>query len=291
MDKNLFRLSDSDKCNLIFDALNSTEDSYTIVCDIYDDYAIAYDAIAKKYLRAYYKKDDEANVVNIEKVEDCYIVDVTETEMNALNAMKAIGSYSDIQAKIEEQSAQIEAYTAEIAAAQEKIASFENAEDKNEDEFKKNDKEDKEDKENKEDKKDKNSLTAETQAEIDNYKLAIAEKDAEIARLNQLNSDITNEKSELESFKKAVDAKKKTEILKEFEVYLSEEQITSFTNNMDTYSIEDFKKEVCFAAYNADSSIFSKKNEEEPDLIYKNTDKNTESGALKLLSKHKGGNR
>lgn len=307
MEKNLFRLSDSDKCGLIFDALNSTDDSFTIVCDIYDDYAIAYDAVAGKYLRAYYTKDNEANTVTIDKIEDCYIVDVTETEMNALNAMKAIGSYAEVQAKIEEQSAQIEAFTAEIAAAQEKIASFEKqdeestefsaeepAEEPAEGEFKKEEEEDadKEDeKKDDDDKKDKNSLSAEIQAEIESYKSVIEEKDAEIARLNQLNSDINNEKSELESFKKAVDAEKKTAVLKEFEAHLNEEQVASLTESMDNYSLEDFKKEVCFAAYNADSSLFTVKKEEEPDLIYKNTDKNTESGVLKLLSKHKGGNR
>lgn len=64
---------------------------------------------------------------------------------------------------------------------------------------------------------------------------------------------------------------------------------------MDDFSIEDFKKEVCFAAYNANSSILSsmKEEKEEPDLIYKNTNKDTLSGAIKLLANHKnkGGNK
>lgn len=303
MEKNVFRLSDEQKCNLLFDALNSTPDSWTVVCEIYDDYAIAYNAVEGKYIRAYYTKDNEANTVSIDKVEDCYIIDVSEVEMNALNAMKALGSYSEIQTKIEEQNAQIEQFSTDLAAAQEKIATFEQTaaqenkileETSEETEFKK-DEEDKDEEEKKEDKKDdnkdKNTLSDEIQAEIDNYKSVIEEKDAEIARLNQLNSDITNEKSELESFKKSVDNAKKTDILNEFSAYLTEEQVSNFTSKMEDFSIEDFKKEVCFAAYNADSSIFSKKQDEEPDLIYKNTDKNNESGVLKLLSKHKGGNR
>lgn len=61
---------------------------------------------------------------------------------------------------------------------------------------------------------------------------------------------------------------------------------------MDNYSVEDFKKEVCFAAYNADSSIISGKGEEDkPDLIFKNNAKDTNSGVIALLLKHKGGNR
>lgn len=298
MDKNIFRLSDNDKCNLLFDALNSTPDSWTMICDIYDDYAIAYDTIAGKYIRAYYTKDNDANTVNIDRVEDCYIVDVSEAEFNALNAMKALGTYTEIQTKLDEQSAQIEAFTvdknsltAELDEAKAKIAEFENQNSTEEtieepaEDFKKEEEEEEKKDEEKED-TTKNSLSE----EVESYKNMIAEKDAEIARLNQLNSDIINEKSELESFKKSVDNEKKTSILDEFSAHLTEEQVADFTSKMEDFSIEDFKKEVCFAAYNSTPSLFSKK-EEESDLIFKDADKNTESGALRLLSKHKGGNR
>jgi hypothetical protein len=103
MDKNLFKLSDSAKCDLLWDALNTNSDSFTIVCDIYDDYAIGYDTANRKYLRAFYTKDDAANTVTIDRTEDCYIVDVSEAEMTALNAMKAIGSYTEIENKLNEQ--------------------------------------------------------------------------------------------------------------------------------------------------------------------------------------------
>lgn len=301
MEKNIFRLSDNDKCSLLFDALNSEENSYTIVCDIYDDYAIAYDAVNGKYLRAYYTKDNEANTVAIDRIEDCYIVDVTEVEMNALNAMKAVGSYTEIQNKLNEQAEQIETFTADknslteqLSAAMAKIEEFENqANIEPEEEFKKEEKED--EKEEEEKNKDKNTLSEEVQAEIESYKATIAEKDAEIVRLNQLNSDIANEKSELENYKKSVDTEKKTSIINEFAAHLTEEQVADFTAKMDDFSIEDFKKEVCFAAYNANSSILSsmKEEKEEPDLIYKNTNKDTLSGAIKLLANHKnkGGNK
>lgn len=316
MDKNLFRLSDADKCDLLFDALNTSADSFTVVMDIYDDYAIAYDVVAKKYIRAYYTKDNEANTVTVDRTEDCYIVDVTETEMNALNAMKAVGSFTDIQAKLDEQTSQIETFTADknslteqLAAAQAELDEFKK---KKEDEegcnnaAKDDDKKDDDKKDGDEGKKDgdgedddekkkgktENALSEEVQAEIESYKNAIAEKDAEIVRLNNSISDITNEKSELEAFKKAADTEKKTAIINEFAAHLSEEQVTEFTGKMDDFSVEDFKKEVCFAAYNADASVLgNKKTEDEPGLIYKNTGKETENGMLALLKKHKGGNK
>lgn len=304
MEKNIFRLSDGAKCDLLFDALNSTPDDYKIVCDIYDDYAIAYDAVNGKYLRAYYTKDNEANTVTIDRVEDCYIVDVTDTEMAALNAMKAVGTYAEIQAKLESHDAEIASFTAEkedlntqLTNALAEIEAYKAKEDDKKDDDKKDDGdgEKKDDDDDKKDGKSKNSLEETNnalQAQIDEFKSQMEAKDAEISRLNNSISDLNNEKSELESFKKSVDTEQKKAIIAEFVAHLSEDQVTDFTAKMDDYSVEDFKKEVCFAAYNADSSIISGKEKEEgADLIFKNNQKDTNSGVLALLLKHKGGNR
>ena len=303
MEKNLFRLSDGAKCDLLFDALNSTPEDYKIVCDIYDDYAIAYDAVNGKYLRAYYTKDNEANTVAIDRVEDCYIVDVTEAEMTALNAMKAAGSFADAQAKIESYDAKIAEFTADKEALQAslddalaQIEAFKKDDDKkdNNDDKKDDDKKDDDDDKKKDDDKSKSSLdnSAELQSQLDEFKSQLEAKDAEISRLNSSISDLNNEKSELESFKKSIDTEKKNAIIAEFAEHLTEEQTANFNAKMDDYSVEDFKKEVCFAAYNTDSSIISGKGEEDkPDLIFKNNAKNTDSGVIALLLKHKGGNR
>ena len=302
MEKNLFRLSDGAKCDLLFDALNSTPEDYKIVCDIYDDYAIAYDAVNGKYLRAYYTKYNEANTVAIDRVEDCYIVDVTETEMTALNAMRAAGSFADAQAKIESYDAKVVEFTADKEALQasldDALAQIEEFKKKDDDDDKKdNDDDDKKDgkkDDDDDDDKSKNSLdnSAELQSQLNEFKSQLEAKNAEISRLNNSISDLNNEKSELESFKKSVDIEKKNAIIAEFAEHLTEEQAANFTAKMDDYSIEDFKKEVCFAAYDTDSSIISGKGEEDnPDLIFKNNAKNTNSGVIALLLKHKGGNR
>lgn len=297
VEKNIFRLSDNNKCSLLFDLLNNDADSCKIVCGIFDEYAYIYDAIDGKYLRVNYSMDGEKIVLG--QIEECYVIYTNENEMNALNSIKEIGTYFEIKEKFDEQNSQIEAFTVEknslteqLTAAQEKIAQYEAAAE----DFKKDEEKDKEDedKEDKKNEKEKNSLNEEVQEEIESYKAQLAEKDAEIARLNQLNNDITNEKSELESYKKSVDKEKKASIIKEFATHLSEDQIADFNSKMDNFSIEDFKKEVCFAAYNSDASILSNnKKEEEPDLIYKNSHKDMDEGALKLLNKHKnkGGNK
>lgn len=311
MDKNLFKLSDSAKCDLLWDALNSEADSYTIVCDIYDEYAIGYDAVNRKYIRAYYTKDDNADNVTINSVEDCYIVDINAAEKAALDALKSLGSYSDIQSKVENSDAEIARITAEYesnaVALQEKIdtltaelESYKKVEEEPKDDVQtdnaKNDDDDDDKKKKKDDddnkKCDKNSLedaTADTTVElVSSYEAKLAEKDAEIARLNQVNSDITNEKSELENFKKSVDNEKKTGILNKFSAHLTETQITDYTAKMENYSVEDFEKEVCFAAYQSDASVLTKDTSKDSDLIWDNSGKSFETGALALLRKHTG---
>ena len=63
--KLIFKLSDSQKYDYIWTLLNPeyTEEggwicSYTI-CDIFDDYALAYNYETNGYERVYYEKDDE----------------------------------------------------------------------------------------------------------------------------------------------------------------------------------------------------------------------------------------
>ncbi len=307
MEKNLFRLSDSEKCDLLWNALNTNADDYKIVCDIYDDYAIAYDANNGKYLRAYYTKDNDANTLTVDRIEDCYIVDVTEAEMTALNAMKAMGSFAEINAKLEEQTSQIDTFTANVASLEEQLAEANNKiaefEAKAQEPVVDNNLEGEGSTEGAAEPSAEgatepqvdNSLTEENEAlkaQIEEFKNSVAEKDAEISRLNNSISDLNNEKSELENFKKNVDTEKKEDIIKEFSQHLSEEQITDFTAKMENYSVEDFKKEVCFAAYNSDTTMFSKKEDNDSsDFIHKNDADTKESGVLRLLNKHKGGNR
>ena len=75
--------------------------------------------------------------------------------------------------------------------------------------------------------------------------------------------------------------------------HLSDELVSKFTNEIDTYSVDDFKKEVYAASVECDASIFSKK--EEPDVFYKGAhDALLKSAAKDLrdtVKKKNGGNR
>ena len=285
MDKNLFRLSDSEKCELLWDAVNSTADSYTMICDIYDDYAIAYDCVNKQYKRVYYTKNDTN--ITVDKTEDCYIVDVNAVEKSALDALRSMGSFSEIKERLDSSAQTIETYEASAAEMQSKIEgltaeieTYKNATPASDGEP---------------DGKDNSEFEAKIQeyeTKIQEYETKIQEKDSEIVRLNQLNSDILNEKSELESFKNNIDTEKKTAILDEFSANLTETQIEDFKNKMLQFSVEDFKKEVCIVAYESNPNGFNSKDTNN-DLIYLGNN-NYDTGVMRLLRQHKdnkGGNK
>lgn len=99
-----FKLSDSQKYDMLFNLLNPNfnEDGGWVVeysiCDVYDEYAIAYSYENQGYERIYYTKDDSQDSLEINAKKKCYIVDVTEEEKSALETIQALngGTYEKI---------------------------------------------------------------------------------------------------------------------------------------------------------------------------------------------------
>lgn len=283
MDKTLFRLSDNEKADILFDLINpnfNEEGNWElngIVTDVYDDYALYVNQTG--YHRAYYTKDGDN--VSLGEVMDVKITDVTASEYSALEAMKAISgtyeaaqeAYTALEGKVSELEeektafeAEKETLTTEKAELESKVAEFES---------------------------EKTTLEAtisEKETKITEYETQISDLTAENVRLENEKNDIISENESLETFKKNVETEKKTAIIDEFSAHLTDEQIENFKNAMGSFEVADFKKEVCTAAYEADPTIFAKK--EDSGLIFKggNPDNGkTESGVIRLLNKHKNG--
>ena len=282
MDKTLFRLSDNEKAEILFDLINpnfNEEGNWElngIITDVYDDYALYVNKSG--YHRAYYTKDGDN--ISIGEVVDVKITDVTASEFSALEAMKAIAgtyeavneSYTKLENEVNELKIEKETYTTEKVALEEAKTALET---------------------------EKETYTAEKEAlevsisekdaKIDEYVTQISDLTAENVRLEKEKNDIISENETLGAFKKSVETEKKTAIINEFSVYLTDEQISSFKENMDNYEVADFKKEVCTAAWESDPSIFSKR--EDSGLIFKgdNSGSKTETGVLGILNKYKNG--
>lgn len=127
-----FKLSDKRKHCMLFDILNKeyyTEENewairYTI-CEVYDDYALCYDYQEETYLRAYYTKNDSDDTITIDNTAKAFIIDVTEGEYNALNALRSqVNTFEQIDEKfaagveaqnnLEQKDEEIATYTTQI---------------------------------------------------------------------------------------------------------------------------------------------------------------------------------
>lgn len=315
----LFRLSDRDKANLIWSAINpnySAEDGWKInywIIDVFDEYALVVNEEDGSYSRAYYTKNEDS--VTIDKMETCYILDVTEAEKNALDAMKNLNSsYEEFMNaaneninKISEMESTIATLNAQLAAPVEtpveEPATNNSTEEPTEGATEEPTEEPIEEpvEEPTEEPTTDNTVVEPTKEEPNaEYETKVAEYEAKIAALEAEKVGLENEKNNLISeketlvaFKTSVEKEKKTEILNDMNSHLTEELIEKFTNDMDKYTVDDFKKEVYAASVENDATIFNKK--EEPDLFFKgNQNIKPQSGMEALLEKFKnknGGNR
>lgn len=285
MDTTLFRLSDNEKAEAIFDAINPNFNGENVrqidyyVIEVYDDYALCKKRKEAKFTRVYYTKDGDN--ISIGETVDVKIVDATESEYSALEAMKAISgtyeaaqeAYTTLKGKVSELEeektafeAEKETLTTEKTELEGKVAEFESEKTAIE------------------------AIISEKEAKITEYGTQISDLTAENVRLADEKNNIISENESLETFKKNVETEKKTAIINEFSAHLTDEQIESFKNAMDSFEVADFKKEVCTAAYDADPTIFAER--EDSGLIFKggNPDNGkTESGVIRLLNRYKNG--
>ena len=300
MDKILFRLSDNEKANKIWDAMNpnyNEQGGWQVdyyILDVYDDYALCVNE--EGYLRAYYTKNED-DTVTINKTEKCVVTDVSETEFMALEAMKtAAGSYEAFKNNSEadvEKIAELESQLENLGAAtnsdsndagdtdakadgaaeyEEKIANLQSQLD------------------------EANNTITEKETELEEAKANYAALESEKIGLENTVNDLTNEKEELVSFKHSIETKQKEDILVKYAEHISDEASDNLKSMMDNYSVEDFRKEVCAVVLeNDDPTIFSKN--VEPDRYYKGGTPDVDStkgveGWERILIKHKhGGNK
>ena len=90
-----FKLSDDQKYSMLFDILNpqfNEEGGWAlnaIITDVYDEYAVIVNMENGNYERVYYSKNDEDNSVKIDDRKTCYIIEVSESEKNVLETLRA----------------------------------------------------------------------------------------------------------------------------------------------------------------------------------------------------------
>ena len=225
MTKLNFKLSDSQKHDAIWVLLNDkyTEEghwevSYTIL-DIYDDYALVYSYEAGSYERVYYTKNDETDSIELGARKKCYVIDVTEEEKTALEALRAFngGTYEKIDENIQEINT-IKQQNSEFSI---KIEELNNT---------------------------VSTLTTERDTSVENYNNAQAQI-----------STLTNELETLKDYKNSVETQEKEQVIASYSELLNNEILDSYKSKISEYSsATELDKELAYELKKTNLEVFTK---------------------------------
>lgn len=257
-----FKLSDDQKYSMIFDLLNPDYneehdwDINYIISEVYDAYAVVFNCKKKHYERAYYTKDDSTDSVSIEKMEECFIVDVTESEKTALATIQALngGTYECLaenftaNSEVTEKTSEFEQKIEELTNTNATLMT---------------------------EKEEAASQYAEAQELLTQAKDSLTEAQNSLATLQI-------ERDELAAYKKSVEDTKKQEVIASYTELLNEDVLAQFSADIDNYSIEDLDKELAYKVKTTNPSVFSK-SEDPMAYVPKDAPK---SGLEAILSKY-----
>ena len=254
-----FKLSDNQKYNMIWSLLNprfNEENDYVMdyaVCDVYDEYAVVFKFETNAYERAYYTKNDETDSLAIDKMEDCYIVDVNEEEKRALEVLHAMNNntYEKIDEVVTDLQNKVDSFSSKNEENETAIATLQ---------------------------QDKERLENELEEVNGNYTTALETIDT-----------LTSEKNELNEFKVAAELKEKEAVIEKYVTLIDEEQINNFKEKIDEFTKEELDKELAFVLVQTKSTIFT--NDESTDVFVFVNKINFVTGESYTLAEFFSGNR
>lgn len=220
-----FKLSDSQKFDALWSLLNpnyTEEGNWTIdyaICDVYDEYALAYSYENAQYERIYYTKNDETDSVALGEKVRVYVVDVTEKEKTTLDTLRDLngGTYELVNENLE--------HAQENA---EKISGFELKIDELENNIA--------------------TLNTEKSAIQSSYELE-----------HQKVESLTAENEGLKQYKLSIEAEQKNAVFTEYKDKLSEEILDTYREKAAEYSVADLDKELAYELKKTNFSFYEKK--------------------------------
>ena len=218
-----FKLSDNQKFDALWTLLNTDyneEGNWSVtysICDIYDDYALAYNYSEASYERVYYVKNDENDTVEITEQKKVFVIDVTEEELNALNTVRMLngGTYENANVTFE------------------KVAELETANSNFEQKI-----------------EELNTSISTLETEKEQFTTQIDEANAQITSL-------TEEVNSLNSFKTEVENNEKKAVIDSYVDLLSEEILADYQTKIAEYSAIDLDKELAYELKKNNMSVYT----------------------------------
>lgn len=220
-----FKLSDSQKFDALWSLLNpnyTEEGNWTIdytICDVYDEYALAYSYENAQYERVYYTKNDETDSVVLGEKVRVYVVDVTEKEKTTLDTLRDLngGTYELVNENLEhaqENAEKISGFELKVTELENNIA----------------------------------TLNTEKSAIQSNYELE-----------HQKVESLTAENEGLKQYKLSIEAEQKNAVFAEYKDKLSEEILDTYREKAAEYSVADLDKELAYELKKTNFSFYEKK--------------------------------
>ena len=263
-----FKVSDGQKFDFLFSLLNPNfceEGGWTIeyvICDVYDEYAIARNLAEGIYERIYYTKDDEKDSLEITNKERCFIVDVNESEKQALDNLKGEGTYAQVVETIVEKDNTINSLNENIntlngdvenlnAQISELNGTVENLTESNSNFSTQIE----------ELNQTISTLTIERDEANSNYTSAQAsfeELNGNYTTLGNTLAAVEAERDSLATYKKNVEDEAKKAVINSYVEDLPEDVIETYMNNIDNYTIEDLDMKLTYEQKKANPGLFSK---------------------------------
>ena len=261
-----FKVSDNQKYNFLWSLLNpncNEEGGWVVeyaLCDIYDDYAIAYSFAEGIYERVYYTKDDTNDSVAIDRKERCYIIDVTENEKKALDALHALNG--DTYEQVDEKFSSIEGLNQKISENDAKIEELNNT---------------------------ISTLTTERDDANTQKETAAAEAETTYNALKgtydelvAANAELNTKYEALVTYKKNIEDAEKMAIIDSYRTSLSEDVLNQYIADKDNYTAEDLDMKLTYVVKKTHPELFS--NQSTPAYVPNDTE--DKSGLESILSKY-----
>ena len=277
-----YKLSDNAKFNALWSLLNVNyceEAGWVIefdICEIYDEYAVVRNYAEGIFERIYYTKNDETDSIEITSRTRCYIMDVSESEKSALEALHNMGegTYEKIAENLQAAKDAVEVANNALNAKNEECETLNSNIGA------------------------MNTIVENLTAEKSNFETKIGELEESISTLTTERDDaltqldaanvtinsLTETNASLSSFKAEIEKQQKQAIIEKYSVLLDEEVINTYSNNIDQYTINDLDKELAYELVRTNQSVFSS-NGQGSGLIPK--EETVLSGLEEILSKYK----
>lgn len=224
MPKINFKLSDRQKYEALWALLNpnyNEEGNWECVysvCDVYDEYAIAYNYETGDYERVYYTKDDSTDSLEINAKKKCYIVDVTEEEKVALDTLQKLngGTYE----KVDETFKKVQTLEEEKGTFDTKLEEL-------------------------------NGTISTLTTEKENVA-------GELSTATEKISTLEEELETLKEYKLNIENQEKEAIISKYSEQLAEEVLNQYKEKISEYTALDLEKDLAYELVSSNPTVFTK---------------------------------